>query len=89
MSAQPESLPTDRPRPLYAVAGYLSAAAIFGGIVALFYYPGRIGLAAIVISLVAAGMNPTRKFSGLGVVVAASGWFFGTIIAILLDRPLF
>jgi len=57
--------------------------------VALFYYPGRIGLAAIVISLVAVGMNPTRKFSGLGVLVAASGWFFGTIIAILLDRPLF
>ena len=89
MSAQPEELPGDRTRPLEAVAGFLSAAAIFAGIVALFYYPGRIGPAAIVISLVAAGMSPTKRFSGLAVAVAALGWFFGMIIAVFLDRPLF
>jgi hypothetical protein len=89
MSVHPEELPADRSRPLYMVAGFLSAAAIFAGIVALFYYPGRLGPAAIVISLVGAGMNPTRKFSGLGVAVASLGWFFGMIIAVFLDRPLF
>ena len=89
MSVHPEELPADRSRPLYTVAGFLSAAAIFAGIVALFYYPGRLGPAAIVIALVGAGMNPTRKFSGLGVAVASLGWFFGMIIAVFLDRPLF
>ena len=39
MSVHPEELPADRSRPLYMVAGFLSAAAIFAGIVALFYYP--------------------------------------------------
>ena len=56
----------------------------------MFYYPGRIGLAAIVISLVAAGIGGTnRRFLGLGVLVASLGWFFGMIIAVALDRPLF
>jgi hypothetical protein len=89
VSAQPDEFPGGRTRPLEAVAGYLSAAAIFAGVVALFYYPGRLGPAAIVISLVGAGMAPTKRFSGLAVAVAALGWFFGTIIAVLLDRPMF
>ena len=33
----------------HEVGPYLAAAAIFGGVVALFYYPGRIGPAAIVL----------------------------------------
>jgi hypothetical protein len=89
VSTQPEELRDDRTRPLEAVAGFLSAAAIFAGVIALFYYPGRLGPAAIVVSLVAAGMAPTKRFSGLAVAVAVLGWFFGTIIAVFLDRPLF
>jgi hypothetical protein len=89
MSAQPEELPGRRTRPLEAVAGYLSAAAIFAGVVALFYYPGRLGPAAIVISLVGAGMAPTKRFSAVAMAVAALGWFFGMLIAVFLDRPLF
>jgi hypothetical protein len=72
------------------VAGYLAAAALFGGLVSLFYYPGRIGPASIVISLIAVGMGTSiRRFAGLAFAVAAVGWLFGTIIAVLLDRPLF
>ncbi len=72
------------------IAGYLAAIAIFGGLVALFYYPGRTGLAAIFVSLVAAGIGGTnRRFLGLGVLVACLGWFFGMIIAVALDQPLF
>jgi hypothetical protein len=90
MSAQPDELAADRTRPSQAVAGYLAAAAIFAGIVALFYYPGRLGPAAIVISLVAAGIGDSiRRFAALAVAVASFGWLFGMLIAVFLDRPLF
>ena len=89
MSVQPEELPGARARPSQVVAAYLAAAAIFGGIVALFYYPGRIGTASIVIALVAAGMGGPRRFTGLGMAVASLGWFFGMLIAVFLDRPMF
>lgn len=80
----------DRSRPSQVVAGYLAAAALFGGIVSLFYYPGRIGPAAIVVSLIAAGMGSSvRRFAGLAFTVAAVGWLFGMIIAVLVDRPIF
>ena len=82
--------PTARPRTADVVAGYLAASAIFGGIVALFYYPGRIGPAAIIISLVGAGMGGyNRRFTGLAVLVASVGWLAGMIVAIFLDRPIF
>lgn len=90
MSAQPEELEGERTRPSQIVAGYLAAAAIFAGIVALFYYPGRLGPAAIVISLVAAGIGDSiRRFAALAVAVASVGWLLGTLVAVFLDRPLF
>ena len=90
MSAQPEELKAARSTPSQVVAGYLAAIAIFGGIVSLFYYPGRIGPASIVIALVAAGLGwSISRFVGLAMAVASVGWFFGMIIAILLDRPIF
>jgi len=90
MTSQPEEFRGDRTRPADAVAGYLAAAAIFAGLVALFYYPGRIGPAAIVISLVAAGIGGSvRRFTALAVAVAGAGFLFGMLIAVFLDRPLF
>lgn len=72
------------------VAGYLSAIAVFGGLAALFYYPGRVGTSAIVIGLIAAGIGGTsRRFAAIGVLVAGVGWFFGMIIAITLGEPIF
>jgi hypothetical protein len=89
VSAHSEELAGARSRPSQVVAGYLAAAAVFGGIVALFYYPGRIGPAAIVIALVAAGMGGPKRFVGIGMAVASLGWFFGMLIAVFLDRPIF
>jgi hypothetical protein len=82
----------DRTPVSHIVAGYLAAVAIFGGITALFYYPGRTGTSAIVIALVAAGIgsgSANRRFLAIGMLVASLGWFFGMLIAVLLDRPLF
>jgi hypothetical protein len=82
--------PNRRARAGEVVADYLAGLAIFAGIVSLFYYPGRIGPAAIVIALIAAGMGTTvRRFAGIAMLVASLGWFFGMIVAVYLDRPLF
>jgi hypothetical protein len=90
VSAQPEELPGARSRVSDNVARYLAAFGIFGGIVALFYYPGRIGPAAIVIALIAAGMaSSTRRFAAIGMICASLGWFAGMVIAVLLERPIF
>jgi hypothetical protein len=72
------------------IAGYVAAAAIFGGIVSLFYYPGRIGPAAIFCAVLAAGIGGgIRRFTGLAAAVAGFGFLFGLVIAVFLDRPLF
>jgi hypothetical protein len=72
------------------VAGFLAAAAIFAGIAALVYYPGRIGLAGIVIALIATGMGGgVKRLTAIGMAVAAAGFFFGMVISVLLDRPIF
>jgi hypothetical protein len=72
------------------VAGYVAAAAIVGGLVSLFYYPGRIGPAAVFCAVLAAAMGAgIRRFTALAAAVAGLGFFFGLVIAVFLDRPLF
>jgi hypothetical protein len=86
----PEDGAASATRASQIVAGYMSAAAIFGGIVSLFYYPGRLGPASIVIAVIAAAMGSSiRRFTSFGFVVASFGWLAGTIVAVFLDRPLF
>jgi hypothetical protein len=73
-----------------AVAGYLAAAAIFAGVIALFWYPGRLGLAAIFAAIVAAGIGRSiQRFTGIAMTVATLGFLFGMVIAVFLDRPIF
>lgn len=79
----------DSTSPGQAVAGYLAALAIFAGLAALVYYPARIGPGAILVALVAAGIGGSiRRLTGLAVAVAVGGFFFGMLIAVLLDRPI-
>jgi hypothetical protein len=79
----------DSTSPSQAVAGYLAAAAIFAGLAALVYYPARIGPGAIVVALVAAGIGGSiKRLTALGVIVAACGFLFGMIIAVVLERPI-
>lgn len=86
---RPEEPTAEASRPSQILAGYLAAVAIFCGIVSLFYFPGRLGPAAIVIALVAAGMGTAiRRFAAFAAAVACTGWLVGMIIAVLLDRPI-
>ena len=43
------------------VAGFLAALAIFAGAAALVYYPGRVGSAAVVVALIAAGIGGFQR----------------------------
>lgn len=80
----------DRALPSQVVAGYLAALAIFGGLAAIVYYPGRIGLAAIVVAFVATAIGRTiRRLTALAVVVATLGWLAGMVVCVVLDRPIF
>jgi len=89
-SLSPNGVPQRHPA-RDTVARYLGALAIFAGITALVYYPARIGLAAIVFAMVAAGMGgkTVSRFTGIAVIVAVSGFTLGMIIAFVLERPIF
>lgn len=82
--------PARREPPSHTVAGFLAAAALFAGLVAIVYYPGRIGPGAILVALIAAAMGGFQsRLAGAAVVVATAGWFLGMILAVLLERPIF
>lgn len=79
----------DRTPVAHTLALFLAAAAIFAGIVSLFYYPMRTGTSAIFVSLVAAGIgHRNQRFLGLAVAVASLGWLGGMLVCIFLDRPI-
>ena len=73
------------------VGGFLAAAAIFAGVAALVSYPGRIGPAAIVIALIAAGLSggSNKHLAAVAMWTAVGGFFVGMIISVVLDRPIF
>ncbi|HZB85925.1 MAG TPA: hypothetical protein VE289_05110 [Gaiellaceae bacterium] len=64
--------------------------AIFAGLVALVYYPGRIGPGAIFIALLAAAIGGSHRWLvPVAVVATTASWLAGMIIAVLLERPIF
>jgi hypothetical protein len=84
------SPPARREAPSHTVAGFLAAAALFAGLVAIIYYPGRIGPGAILVALIAAAMGGFQsRLAAAALVVATAGWFLGMILAVLLERPIF
>jgi hypothetical protein len=86
-----ESTPPARREPSsHIVAGFLAAAALFAGIVAIVYYPGRVGPGAILVALIAAAMGGFQsRLAASALAVATAGWFLGMIVAVLLERPIF
>jgi hypothetical protein len=86
-----ESRPAARRDPAsHVVAGFLAAAAIFAGLIAIVYYPGRVGPGAIFVALLAAAMGGFQsRLAAIAVAVAAAGWFLGMVVAIVLERPIF
>ena len=86
-----ESRPPARRDPAsHVVAGFLAAAALFAGLVAIIYYPGRVGPGAILVALIAAAMGGFQsRLATIAVAGATGGRFLGMVLAIVLERPIF
>jgi len=72
------------------IAGFLAVFAIFAALGGLVYYPGRVGTAAVLVALIAAGIQGfQRGLTAFAVAFAGVCWFAGMVIAIALERPVF
>lgn len=73
-----------------AVAGLLSAAAIFASLLALVYRPFRVTPFTIAVSLVAVAMSGRdNRLATVALAVASACFVVGTTIAVVLGNPLF
>jgi hypothetical protein len=81
---------SERERPAEAVAGFLAALAIFGGLIAVVERPVTIGLFSLFLALVAAGMASGRHrgLAAFAVGIVAASWFAGMVVCALTGRPL-
>lgn len=74
----------------WTVGGFLAALSIAVGVIALAWYPGRIGPAAMLIALLAAAMGgPHRRLEGAAVVVTTVCWIVGMVVAVVFEQPIF
>ena len=72
------------------VADFLATFALFAGLVAIVYYPGRLGTAAVLTSLFAAALGGRDRYLvPVAVVVTTACWITGMMLAVALDRPIF
>jgi hypothetical protein len=87
---------------LDTLAGLMSATAIFVGLLGMTNFnlsiagthlemrPIRIGVAAVILALVSAGIGGRhRRLAAIAVGVAGACWVLGMIIAVVTRRPLF
>ncbi|MDQ3874292.1 MAG: hypothetical protein M3322_01890 [Actinomycetota bacterium] len=89
MSVPPQAAADDGDRPVELLAGFLAAAALAAGAIAVAYRPVRVGVFAIVLALVAAGIG--GRFSRLAtaaVLLVTAAWVLGMILAVLTENRL-
>jgi hypothetical protein len=80
----------DRSTPAQLAADFLATLAIFAGLAALVYYPGRLGTGAVFIALLAVVIGDTRRrLVPVALAVTTACWFLGMALAVVLDQPIF
>jgi hypothetical protein len=73
-----------------SVAGFLAAVALFAGFLAIVWYPGRLGPAAMLVALVAAVLGDAqRRLAAGALIVVVVCWLVGMITAVATERPIF
>ena len=78
-----------RSRSSDSIAGYLAAMSIFISLIGVPWHPLRLILPGIVVAMVAAGMGGRHQRLALAaVLIAASCFFFGMLIAVVTQRSL-
>lgn len=86
MSAEPTG---GAHRPVDAVAGFLAAAALFFGLLALVYQPVKTAPPAIAIALLAAGMSVRwQRLAQAAIAISSTCFVLGMIVAVLANKPL-
>jgi hypothetical protein len=81
--------PDARPASEY-IAGFLATIAIFGGLVGIIYYPGRVASGAILVALISAAIGGFQsRLAAFAVAITTLSWLAGMIISITLERPIF
>ncbi len=89
MSAR-EHPPAERESAANVVAEFLATGAIFAGLVAIVYYPGRVGPGAIFIALLAAALSRGEsRLAPVAVAVTTVSWLAGMAVAVLFEQPIF
>lgn len=71
-------------------AGFLAALAVVAGVLSIFWYPGRLGVAALLVVLVAAAIGGSqRRLVGISLAIVTLCWFVGMVFSVVTDRPIF
>lgn len=71
------------------LAGFLAAAALFFGLIALAFRPVPVATAAIVVGLLAAGMSDRyRRLAAVALLVSSACFVAGVAIAVVTGNPL-
>jgi hypothetical protein len=81
----------DRQSAVEAVGGFLAAAGLFMGLLAMVYRPARVAPVAAVLVLAAAAMAGPRyqRLVVAGVVAVGVGWLVGMTAAVITSNPIF
>ena len=79
-----------RPKPSDTIASFLATMAMAICLIGLAWHPLRLILPGIALAMVSAGMaGPrSRRISFVSVLVAAACFFFGMLIAVVVQHPL-
>lgn len=70
------------------VAGFMAALAIAAGLIGIVWHPLRLVSAAIILSMIAAGMAPKSAFVRVAVFISIGCFFFGLMTCVVTGRPL-
>jgi hypothetical protein len=80
----------ERDRPAEVVAGFLAAAALFAGALAVVYKPVRLAPVALVVALIAVAIGGRhQRLAAIATAVVTVGWIVGMIACVITERPLF
>lgn len=78
-----------RSSPSEVVAGYMAALAIFASCVSIFWHPLRLVIVSMVFALISSAMGPRNtRLSAAAVAFSGFGFFFGMIVAVVFEKPL-
>jgi hypothetical protein len=71
------------------VAGFIAAAALAVGVIAIVYRPVRLAPPAMIVALIAVGIGGRfSRLAAAAVAVITVGWVLGMIYGVVQDEPL-